>query len=89
MLFTTKKKLYQTLADIIYTDAKARCRQFNKGIVEYNTYDIVQLAEQHQVICLGINPKLLDKAFSKIANATLTVYYEGGAVFRVVLRSKI
>lgn len=88
MLLTTKKKLYQTLADIIYTDAKARCRQLNEGIVEYSTYDIVQLAEQHQVSCLGINPKLLDKAFSKIANATLTVYYEGGAVFRIVLRSQ-
>lgn len=86
-MLTTKKKLYQTLADIIYTDAKARCRQSNKGIVEYNTYDIVQLAEQHQVSCLGINPKLLDKAFSKIANATLTVYYEGDAVFRIVLKS--
>ena len=89
MLFTTKKKLYQTLADIIYTDAKTRSRKFNKGIIEYDTDDIIQLAEQHQVSCLGINPKLLDKAFSKIANATLTVYYEGGAVFRVVLRSKI
>lgn len=89
MLLTTKKKLYQTLADIIYTDAKARCRQSNKGIVEYNTYDIVQLAEQHQVSCLGINPKLLDKAFSKIVNATLTVYYEGGAVFRIVPRSHL
>ena len=88
MLFTAKQKLYQTLADIIYTDTKARCRQFNKGIVEYNTYDIIQLAEQHQVSCLGINPKLLDRAFSKIANATLTVYYEGGAVFRIVLRSQ-
>lgn len=89
MLLTAKQKLYQTLANIIYTDAKTRCRQSNKGIVEYDTYDIVQLAEQHQVSCLGINPNLLDKAFSKIANATLTVYYEGGAVFRIVLRSQI
>ena len=28
--------------EFVDTDAKARCRQFNKGIVEYNTYDIVQ-----------------------------------------------
>lgn len=89
MLFTTKQKFYQTLADIIYTDAKARCRQFNKGIVEYTTYDVAQLAEQHQVSCLGVNPKLLNKAFSKITNATLTVYYEGGAVFRIVLRTQL
>lgn len=86
MAYTTKKKLYQTLADVIYTDAKAHCRQFGKGIVEYTTYDIVNLAEQHQISCLGINPKLLSKAFAKIANATLTIYYEGGAVFRIVLR---
>ena len=89
MLLTAKKKLYYTLVDIVYTDAIKQFRSNGKGIIEYDTFNIAQLAEQNNITLLGINTSLFVKAFTKVRQASLIVYYEGGPIFRIVLKAQL
>ena len=89
MLLTAKKKLYYTLVDIVYTDAIKQFRSNGKGIIEYDTFNIAQLAEQNNITLLGINTSLFVKAFTKERHASLIVYYEGGPIFRIVLKAQL
>lgn len=89
MLLTAKQKLYYTLVDIVYTDAIKQSHCSGKGIIEYDTFDIAQLAEQNNITLLGINTSLFVKSFKKVRHASLIVYYEGGPVFRIVLKAQL
>ena len=89
MLLTAKKKLYYTLVDIVYTDAIKQFRSNGKGIIEYDTFNIAQLAEQNNITLLGINTSLFVKAVTKVRHASLIVYYEGGPIFRIVLKAQL
>ena len=89
MLLTAKKKLYYTLVDIVYTDAIKQFRSNGKGIIEYDTFNIAQLAEQNNIAMLGINTSLFVKELTKVRHASLIVYYEGGPIFRIVLKAQL
>lgn len=95
MSHATRKNSYQTLADLVYTDAEFQFRSFNRGVVDYDDFQLFDMAcraHLSEMLFSDINPQHLVEAFKDITNATAVVLNTDepeGPVLRVILRAKL
>lgn len=86
---------YQTLADIIYTDAEFQFRSFNRGVVDYDDFQLFDFACQAkltEMLFSDINPQHIVEAFENIDKATAVVLNSDepeGPVLRIILRATL
>lgn len=72
---------YQTIADMMYTDACERYRKFGKAIIEYSDYDVFTFAKKIDDIEFIFEYKLEDivRGLDKIQDV-VAQYYNNGPI---------
>lgn len=86
---------YKTLADLIYTDAEFQFRSCNRGVVDYDDFQLFDFAckaKLTDMLFSDINPQHIVEAFKDIAKATAVVLDTNepeGPVLRVILKATL
>lgn len=75
------QKQYETLADMMYTDACERYRKFGCAIIEYDDYDVFRFAKKIDDIKFIFKYELKDvvSGFNKIQDV-VAQYYNNGPI---------